>query len=122
MRRLPAVLLSLGLAACSSSAGGDDTATAPVAGPTIEITLDNAGCHPRTIATFAGPTNFHVTNRGSGAVSRFGITEGGTVLAELKGEAGAARNLAVTLEAGRYATKCPGGSAFDAGTLKVTAG
>ena len=123
MRRLPVALLALGLVACSSGGDGDGTTTTPVDGPTIEVTLNDDGCHPRTIATFAGPTNFHVTNKGSGAVTGFGIVEGEKVVAEVKKvEAGADRNLAVTLKAGNYATKCPGGSAFDAGTLKVTGG
>jgi iron uptake system EfeUOB component EfeO/EfeM len=125
VRRLPVALLALGLglAACSSGDDGDGTTAKPVDGPTIEVTLNDEGCHPRTIATFAGPTNFHVTNKGSGAVSRFGIVEGEKVVAELKKvEAGADGNLAVTLKTGSYATTCPGGSAFAAGTLKVTDG
>jgi hypothetical protein len=121
-RRLLVALLALSLAGAGCSSD-DDAAAKPVDGPTIEVILNDEGCHPRAIATFPGPTNFHVTNKGGSAVTTFEIAEGGKTLARVtKVAPGADRNVAVTLRAGNYATRCPGGSSFDAGTLKVTGG
>ena len=122
-RRLPlAALLALSVAGAGCSS--DDKATSkPVEGPTIEVVLNDEGCHPRAIATFPGPTNFRVTNKGGSAVTTFEIAEGEKTLAQVKKVGpGAERNVAVTLKAGNYVTRCPGGSSFDAGTLKVTGG
>lgn len=114
------VAVVLLVAGCSS--GDDDGRSTPVAGATIDVTLNDEGCHPRSIATFAGPTTFHVTNKGSAAVTRFEILEGAKVVGRVRKLApGAEGDLAVILREGSYTTKCPGGSSFDAGTLKVTA-
>lgn len=120
---MPLALFALLLTAAGCSSDGDAATSKPVEGPTIEIILDDEGCHPRTIATFPGPTNFHVVNKGGSAVTKFEITEGEKVLARVKKvPPGADRTMALTLRAGNYATRCPGGSGFDAGTLKVTGG
>jgi hypothetical protein len=122
-RPLFVALLALSLAGGGCSSDDDDAAAKPVEGPTIEVVLNDEGCHPRAIATFPGPTNFHLTNKGSSAVTTFEIAEGEKVLAKVtKVAPGAERNMAVTLKAGNYVTRCPGGSSFDAGTLKVTGG
>lgn len=117
-RLIPAVLAaSLLVAGCSS----DEEAPATVNGPTIDVTLSDTGCEPRAITAAAGPTNFHVTNRGSSAVTEFEILQGGKILAEVENVIpGKDRSFGITLKAGSYTTKCPGGSSFDAGTLEVS--
>lgn len=109
---------SLVVAGCSSD---DDSGSARVDGPTIDVSLSDAGCEPRAITAVAGPTNFHVTNRGTSAVTEFEILQGGKILAEVENVIpGKDRSFGITLKAGSYTTKCPGGSTFDAGTLEVT--
>jgi iron uptake system component EfeO len=111
--------LSLTVAGCSSD---DDASSATVDGPTINVTLSDTGCEPRAITATAGPTNFHVTNKGTSAVTEFEILQGKKIVAEVESVIpGADRNFSMTLKAGSYTTKCPGGSSFDAGTLEVAA-
>lgn len=112
--------VSLAGAACSS---GGETSSSKVDGPTIDITLSDAGCEPRAITATPGPTNFHVTNKGSSAVTEFEILEGKKIIAEAENVIqGVDRNFSLTLKAGSYTTKCPNGASFDAGTLQVAAG
>jgi len=115
---IAAFVVSLAVAGCSSD---DDEGTAKVDGPTINVTLSDAGCEPRAITAAAGPTNFLVTNKGSSAVTEFEILQGGKILGEVENVIpGVDRNLGLTLKAGSYTTKCPGGSSFDVGTLQVS--
>ncbi|MEA2685736.1 MAG: high-affinity iron transporter [Actinomycetota bacterium] len=122
-RRLLAVLallaLPLGLAACSSDSEPKGTATAGD-GPTIEVTLSDKGCEPRTISTPPGRTKFHVTNEGTAAVTEFEVLTGAKILGEVENVIpGADRSFSITLAAGSYTTKCPGGSDSEGGTLQV---
>ena len=123
MRRPLIACLALSLvlvAGCSS--GDDDEGTAKVDGPTVNVTLSDTGCEPRAMTAKAGPTNFLVTNKGSSAVTEFEILQGGKILGEVENVIpGVDRNLGITLKAGSYTTKCPGGKTFDAGTLEVSA-
>jgi iron uptake system component EfeO len=122
-RRLFALLaVSLvATAACSSDSKSSDGASA--AGDnvaTIEITLSDSGCEPRSISATAGPTTFHVTNDGSAAVTEFEVLKGDRILGEVENVIpGADRSFSLTLASDSYTTKCPGGSAFEAGTLEV---
>lgn len=111
--------LSLVVAGCSSSDEGSSSKA--VNGPTITVTLSNTGCEPRAMTAAAGPTNFRVTNAGSSAVTEFEILEGKKIIGEVENVIpGRDRSFSLTLKAGSYTTKCPGGSTFDAGTLQVT--
>jgi iron uptake system component EfeO len=110
--------------ACSSDSKSSDNTTA--AGDSevasIEITLSDSGCEPRSISATAGPTTFHVTNDGSAAVTEFEVLQGDHILGEVENVIpGADRSFSITLDEGSYTTKCPGGSDFEAGTLEVAA-
>jgi iron uptake system component EfeO len=112
----------LSTAACGSdshsAAGG-----APQAGDkvtTIEVTLSDSGCEPRSISATAGPTTFHVTNDGTAAVTEFEVQKGDRILGEVENIIpGADRSFSLTLAKDSYTTYCPGGSAFERGTLEV---
>lgn len=121
MRRLffAAFTLSLIAAGCSSD---KDKGSGKVDGPTINVTLSDTGCEPRAMTAKAGPTNFLVTNKGTSAVTEFEILQGGKILGEAENVIpGVDKNIGITLKAGSYTTKCPGGKTFDAGTLEVSA-
>ena len=87
---------------------------------TIQVTLSDTGCEPRSISAKAGPTTFEVTNDGSTEVTEFEIIGDDKFLGEVEHvESGTPRSFSVTLEPGTYRTKCPGGEAFDEGTPAV---
>lgn len=87
---------------------------------TIEITLSDDGCEPRSIAASSGPTTFKVTNSGTSAVTEFEVLDGSKILGESENVIpGSDRNFSLTLEAGSYTTKCPGGAKFEQGTLQL---
>ncbi|MEA2973106.1 MAG: high-affinity iron transporter [Actinomycetota bacterium] len=114
------LVVPLLVAACSSDSGPKGTATAG-AGPTIEVTLSDKGCEPRAISTPPGPTKFHVTNQGTAAVTEFEVLTGTRILGEVENVIpGADRSFSLTLAAGSYSTKCPGGSDSEGGTVQVT--
>ncbi len=121
-RRFLLVLFAIILAAAGCSSDDDDEGTAAVDGPTVNVTLSDTGCEPRAITTPAGPTNFHVTNKGSAAVTEFEILQGSKIVGEVENVIpGADRSFGLTLKAGTtYTTKCPGGSSFEAGTIQLT--
>lgn len=107
----------LTLAGCSSDSKPSSTAGA---GATIEVTLSDKGCEPRSIAARPGPTRFHVTNEGTAAVTEFEVLTGSRIIGEVENVIpGADRSFSITLAAGSYTTKCPGGSDSDGGTLEV---
>ena len=109
-----AALLAVPLlvAACSSDSGPE--------GPTIEVTLSDKGCEPHAISTPPGPTKFHVTNQGTAAVTEFEVLTGTRILGEVENVIpGGDRSFSLTLAAGSYTTKCPGGSDSEGGTLQV---
>ena len=121
-RRFLIALFAVSLAVAGCSSGDDDEGTAAVDGPTVNVTLSDTGCEPRAIATPAGPTNFHVVNKGSAAVTEFEILQGSKIVGEVENVIpGADRSFGITLKAGTtYTTKCPGGSAFEAGTIQLS--
>jgi iron uptake system component EfeO len=121
--RLYALLaIPLVAAACGSDSNSSDGTAVPggeeVA--TVEITLSDSGCEPRSISTTAGPTTFHVTNDGTAAVTEFEVLKGDRILGEVENVIpGADRSFSLTLAKDSYTTNCPGGSAFEEGTLEV---
>jgi iron uptake system component EfeO len=104
-----------------TTAGPSSGASSAGGGPkTIEVTLSDKGCEPRSISAQAGPTTFKVTNDGSAAVTEFEILGDGKILGEVENVIpGNARSFSLTLAAGSYETLCPGGSDFERGTLQV---
>jgi iron uptake system component EfeO len=113
------------LAACGSDSTSSSSTTAASSSDsgqvsTIDITLSDSGCEPRSISAQAGPTTFKVTNDGSAAVTEFEVLQDGRILGEVENIIpGADRSFSLTLKAGSYTTKCPGGSSFEGGTLEV---
>jgi len=71
------------LVACGSS--GDDGATGSSAAAgtkRVEIKLTDAGCEPASVQVDSGPTEFEVTNGGTGRVSEFEVLSGSRILGE----------------------------------------
>jgi iron uptake system component EfeO len=118
-----AAVLPIALIACSDDSGSsakDSGSGGDKKVQTIEITLSDSGCEPRSIPAQAGPTTFKVTNDGSAAVTEFEVLQNGRILGEVENVIpGSDRDFSLNLVAGKYDTKCPGGSAFEAGTVEV---
>ena len=102
-------VLVLGLGA---SAGAKTTA--------VKVEINDDGC-PAKLMVKAGPTNFKVTNTGSGGVSEFEVLSGDHIIGEVENVApGLDKEFSLTLKPGKYTTKCPGGSKHSTGKLVVT--
>jgi iron uptake system component EfeO len=87
---------------------------------TVKVDINDDGC-PAKLSIKAGPTTFKVTNSGSGDVSEFEILSGNRIIGEVENVApGLNKEFSLTLKAGRYSTKCPGGSKHSTGKLNVT--
>jgi len=87
---------------------------------TVKVDINDDGC-PAKLTIKAGPTNFKVTNSGSGDVSEFEILSGDRIIGEVENVApGLNKEFSLTLKAGKYSTKCPGGSEHSTGKLIVT--
>ena len=114
-------LTTIGLVALTAGCG-DDSPSAGAA-RNVEVALTDAGCDPAQLTAKAGPTTFHVTNRGTERVSEFEVLDDERVLGEAEnlGE-GDDGSFSLTLEQGRYDLLCPGGQGAERGTLTVTAG
>jgi iron uptake system component EfeO len=96
-----------------SGAAGAKTAT-------VKVDINDDGC-PAKLTIKAGPTNFKVTNSGSGDVSEFEILSGDRIIGEVENVApGLNKEFSLTLKPGSYTTKCPGGSEHSTGKLVVT--
>jgi iron uptake system component EfeO len=88
---------------------------------TVKVKLTDAGC-PAKISVTAGPTTFKVTNDGADEVSEFEVLDNGHILGEVENLApGLDGEFSLTLKAGNYTTKCPGGDR-SSGKLVVAAG
>jgi iron uptake system component EfeO len=124
------IALALGAAACSSdsttatSAASGSTASSSPEVQAIAVNLTEAGCEPRQISAKAGPTTLTVTKDDDGGlVTELEIVQDGTTVVEVEGvKPGDSKDVSVTLKEGRYDVLCPGGSAYDKGTLEVAAG
>jgi iron uptake system component EfeO len=84
----------------------------------VNVEINDDGC-PARLTIKAGPTNFKVTNSGSGDVSEFEILSGTHIIGEVENVApGLNKEFSLTLKPGKYTTYCPGGSR-DKGKLVV---
>ena len=74
----------------------------------VKVEINDDGC-PAKLTIKAGPTNFKVTNSGSGDVSEFEILSGDRILGEVENVApGLNKEFSLTLKAGNYTTVLPG--------------
>src|SRR3954454_2519332 len=116
MRRallVPFLVLSLGLAACSS----DDTKGA------IDVTATNAKCDVAKTELKAGKSTFAVTNDGDDVTEVYVYAKGDEVKGEVENIGpGTSRNLTVDLTAGEYEVACKPGMKGDGirATINVT--
>jgi iron uptake system component EfeO len=117
------VTLALLAAACSSSSNDSGSSGSSGGGgavKTVDVTLSDDGCDPRSIPVEAGPVTFKVTNDNTAAVTEFEVLDGSRILGEVENVIpGADRSFTVTLAEGTYTTNCPGGSKFEHGTVQV---
>jgi iron uptake system component EfeO len=121
----PLLLAVLGLAALAAGCGDDDDddASSAQGARTVEVAITDAGCEPASLTLKAGPTTFHVTNRGTSQVNEFEVLDGEQVLAEAENlDDGDDGSFSLTLKKGEYGLKCPGGETAETGTLTVSGG
>src|SRR6476659_3716763 len=86
----------------------------------VKVDINDDGC-PAKLTIKAGPTNFKVTNSGSGDVSEFEILSGDHIIGEVENVApGLNKEFSLTLKPGTYKTACPGGSDHATAKLVVT--
>src|SRR3954468_8071656 len=107
------------LVACGSSE--DDGATAAAGGAKrVEVKLTDAGCEPAAMKLEAGPTEFKVTNGGTGRVTEFEVLTGARILGEKENlVAGLSGSFTINLKPGQYSLACPGGKTAATGVLDV---
>ncbi|MCW2994158.1 MAG: hypothetical protein JWQ18_1653 [Conexibacter sp.] len=106
------------LAAC----GTDDksTGSASSGGKQVAIKLTDAGCEPASLKLGSGPTEFKVTNGGTGRVSEFEVLSGSRILGEKENlVAGLSGSFTINLKPGQYSMSCPGGKTAATGILNV---
>jgi FTR1 family protein len=103
--------------------GGENTSSAVAsggAGRTVNVSITDAGCEPATLKLASGPTTFVVTNKGSSTVTEYEVLQGSRALAEVENVAsGLTGRFSLTLQPGRYALRCTGGTQKSA-SLTVT--
>ena len=96
------------------------SATAGAKTATVKVEINDDGC-PAKLTITAGPTNFKVSNTGSGDVSEFEVLSDDRIIGEVENVApGLNKEFSLTLKPGTYATACPGGSKHSKGKLVVT--
>src|SRR3954463_13413722 len=107
------------LVACGSS--DDEGATAAAGGAKrVEVKLTDAGCEPAAMKLDAGPTEFKVTNGGTGRVTEFEVLSGARILGEKENlVAGLSGSFTINLKPGQYSLACPGGKTAATGVLDV---
>jgi FTR1 family protein len=97
----------------SSSSGGSGSKQ-------VAIKLTDAGCEPASLKLDAGPTEFKVTNGGTGRVSEFEVLSGSRILGEKENlVAGLSGSFTINLKPGQYSMACPGGKTAATGVLNV---
>jgi FTR1 family protein len=101
--------------------GSDDNKSAGAPGAKqVAIKLTDAGCEPASIKLDAGPTEFKVTNGGTGRVSEFEVLSGSRILGEKENlVAGLSGTFTINLKPGQYSMSCPGGKTAATGALNV---
>jgi FTR1 family protein len=111
-----AALLLVACGSLEEQGGGSGGAGAR----TIAITLTDAGCEPAAVKVDAGPTEFKVTNGGTGRVTEFEVLAGSRILGEKENlAAGLSGSFTLNLKPGTYALACPGGTTAATGELVV---
>ncbi len=101
--------------------GSDDNKSSGAAGAKqVAIKLTDAGCEPASLKLDAGPTEFKVTNGGTGRVSEFEVLSGSRILGEKENlVAGLSGTFTINLKPGQYSMSCPGGKTAATGALNV---
>jgi FTR1 family protein len=105
------------LVACGSS---DDDAGGSAGTKQVAVKLTDAGCEPAQMKLESGPTEFKVTNGGTGRVSEFEVLNGSRILGEKENLVpGLSGSFTINLKPGEYALACPGGKTAATGLLTV---
>jgi FTR1 family protein len=101
--------------------GSDDNKSAGSAGAKqVAVKLTDAGCEPASLKLDAGPTEFKVTNGGTGRVSEFEVLSGARILGEKENLVpGLSGSFTINLKPGEYSMACPGGKTAATGVLNV---
>jgi FTR1 family protein len=101
--------------------GSDDNKGSGAAGAKqVAVKLTDAGCEPAALKLDAGPTEFKVTNGGTGRVSEFEVLSGSRILGEKENlVAGLSGTFTINLKPGQYSIACPGGKTAATGVLSV---
>ncbi|HEV7495403.1 iron uptake system protein EfeO [Baekduia sp.] len=101
--------------------GSDDNKSSGAAGAKqVAVKLTDAGCEPAALKLDAGPTEFKVTNGGTGRVSEFEVLSGSRILGEKENlVAGLSGTFTINLKPGQYSISCPGGKTAATGVLNV---
>jgi FTR1 family protein len=99
--------------------GSDDNKSASGA-KQVAIKLTDAGCEPASLKLGAGPTEFKVTNAGTGRVSEFEVLSGARILGEKENLVpGLSGSFTINLKPGEYSMACPGGKTAATGVMNV---
>ncbi|WP_196809267.1 iron uptake system protein EfeO [Conexibacter woesei] len=105
------------LTACGSS---DDKSGGSSGSKQVAVKLTDAGCEPATLKLNAGPTEFKVTNGGTGRVSEMEVLSGSRILGEKENLVpGLSGSFTINMRPGTYAMSCPGGKTAATGTINV---
>ncbi len=101
--------------------GSDDNKSASDSGAKqVAIKLTDAGCEPASLKLGAGPTEFKVTNAGTGRVSEFEVLSGARILGEKENLVpGLSGSFTINLKPGEYSMACPGGKTAATGAMNV---
>ena len=101
--------------------GSDDNKSAGSSGAKqVAIKLTDAGCEPASLKLGAGPTEFKVTNAGTGRVSEFEVLSGARILGEKENLVpGLSGSFTINLKPGEYSMACPGGKTAATGVMNV---
>jgi FTR1 family protein len=100
--------------------GSDDKSSSSPGSKQVAIKLTDAGCEPATLKLDAGPTEFKVTNSGTGRVSEFEVLQGSRIVGEKENlVAGLSGTFTINLTPGEYSMACPGGKTAATGALNV---
>jgi FTR1 family protein len=107
---------ALVLVAC----GSDDKKSGAAGARQVAVKLTDAGCEPASMKLDAGPTEFKVTNGGTGRVSEFEVLSGSRIVGEKENlVAGLSGSFTVNLKPGQYSMACPGGKTAATGVVDV---
>jgi FTR1 family protein len=104
------------LTACGSS----DPSSGSSGAKQVAVKLTDAGCEPATLKLDAGPTEFKITNGGTGRVSEMEVLSGSRILGEKENLVpGLSGTFSVNLKPGQYSMSCPGGKTAATGAITV---